>query len=231
MTDGSLIEQDWGAYTADEHAIWRALFQRQAEVLARRACREFLDGLQGLGVAADGIPDFRRLNDVLRAATGWRIVAVPGLVPDEVFFAHLANRRFPSTCFVRRADQLDYLQEPDVFHDIFGHVPMLMNPIFAEALETEAELAAFGGRFKQPKVANMMPKTPVKSRAELKAMGFDIVTYNVLIHAAVRALQQTLKALKANDMASAPPLAGFDEVTRLVGLPDYLALEQRYKAG
>jgi len=103
--------------------------------------------------------------------------------------------------------------------------------IFAEALETEAELAAFGRRFKAPKVANMMPKTPVKSRTELRAMGFNIVTYNVLVHAAIRAMQQTLKALKADDMASAPPLAAFDEVTRLVGLPDYLTLEQRYRAG
>src|SRR5579862_1514021 len=101
--------------------------------------------------------------------------------------------------------------------------------IFAEALETEDELKSFAGRFKQPKLANMMPKTPVKSRAELKAMGFSIVTYNVLLHAAVRAMQQTLKALKADDMTSAPPLAAFDEVTRLVGLPDYLALEQRYR--
>lgn len=103
--------------------------------------------------------------------------------------------------------------------------------IFAEALATEAELKDFGRRFKHPKLANMMPKTPVKSRAELKAMGFDIVTYNVLIHAAVQAMQSTLKALKVDDMASAPPLAGFDEVTRLVGLPDYMKLEQRYKAG
>jgi 2-methylisocitrate lyase-like PEP mutase family enzyme len=103
--------------------------------------------------------------------------------------------------------------------------------IFAEALETEAELKEFGRRFKHPKVANMMPKTPVKSRTELKAMGFDIVTYNVLIHAAVQAMQSTLAALKADNMAGAPPLASFDEVTRLVGLPDYMTLEQRYKAG
>ena len=103
--------------------------------------------------------------------------------------------------------------------------------IFAEALETEAELREFGRRFKHPKLANMMPKTPVRSRAELKAMGFGIVTYNVLIHAAVQAMQSTLKALKTDVMASAPPLASFDEVTRLVGLPDYLTLEQRYKAG
>jgi 2-methylisocitrate lyase-like PEP mutase family enzyme len=103
--------------------------------------------------------------------------------------------------------------------------------IFAEALETEAELKEFGKRFKHPKLANMMPKTPVRSRPELKAMGFDIVTYNVLIHAAVQAMQSTLTALKADDMGHAPPLAAFDEVTRLVGLPDYMKLEQRYKAG
>jgi phenylalanine-4-hydroxylase len=129
------FRQDWNAYTPAEHAIWRTLFHRQEEVLRGRACGAFLDGLAGLGVAAEGIPDFRRLNDVLGRATGWSIVAVPGLVPDAVFFAHLANRRFPSTCFIRRPDQLDYLQEPDVFHDIFGHVPMLMNPIFADYMQ------------------------------------------------------------------------------------------------
>jgi phenylalanine-4-hydroxylase len=129
------IEQNWEAYSAEEHAVWRLLFERQQRLLARRACREYLDGLDGLGVAAAGIPDFRRLNDLLRRATGWRIVAVPGLVPDAVFFAHLAERRFPSTCFIRRRDQLDYLQEPDVFHDIFGHVPLLMNPIFADYMQ------------------------------------------------------------------------------------------------
>ncbi|HWE73223.1 MAG TPA: isocitrate lyase/PEP mutase family protein [Stellaceae bacterium] len=102
--------------------------------------------------------------------------------------------------------------------------------IFAEALESEAELREFGKRFKHPKLANMMPKTPVKSRAELKAMGFDIVTYNVAIHAMVAALQQTFKALKEDDMSKAAPLAAFDEVTRLVGLNDYMTLEQRYKA-
>ena len=129
------IKQDWSAYTEEEHAIWRLLFERQQRLLAGRACREYLDGLEGLGVAAGGIPDFRRLSDILDRATGWRIVAVPGLVPDDVFFAYLAARRFPSTCFIRRRDQLDYLQEPDVFHDIYGHVPMLMNPVFADYMQ------------------------------------------------------------------------------------------------
>src|SRR3954447_15757083 len=129
------VEQNWSAYTEDEHAIWRLLFERQQRLLKRRACREYLEGLQGLGVAAHGIPDFRRLSDILDRATGWRIAPVPGLVPDDVFFAFLAARRFPSTCFIRRRDQLDYLQEPDVFHDICGHVPLLMNPVFADYMQ------------------------------------------------------------------------------------------------
>ena len=133
------VEQNWSAYTEDEHAIWRLLFERQQKLLKRRACREYLEGLQGLGVAAHGIPDFRRLSDILDRATGWRIAPVPGLVPDDVFFAFLAARRFPSTCFIRCRDQLDYLQEPDIFHDICGHVPMLMNPVFADYMQAYGE--------------------------------------------------------------------------------------------
>jgi phenylalanine-4-hydroxylase len=130
-----VIEQDWSAYTKDEHSVWRELFHRQEKILLDRACAAFLRGLSRLGIAADGIPDFRRLNDILFKATRWTIVAVPGLVPDDAFFEHLANRRFPSTCFIRRREQLDYLQEPDVFHDIFGHVPMLIDPVFADYME------------------------------------------------------------------------------------------------
>ena len=115
--------------------MWRALFERQARILHGRAFQGFLDGLSGLGVAADGIPEFDRLTDILDAATGWRIVAVPGLVPDDVFFRHLAARRFPVTNWIRTRHQMDYLQEPDVFHDIYGHVPMLMDPAFADYLQ------------------------------------------------------------------------------------------------
>ncbi len=129
------IEQEWDDYGAEEHGRWRALFSRQAAILADRVAPEFLDGLRRLGVAAEGIPDFRRLNEVLGKATGWCIVAVPGLVPDEIFFDHLANRRFPSTCFIRKPEQMDYLEEPDVFHDIFGHVPLLVNPIFGDYMQ------------------------------------------------------------------------------------------------
>ena len=129
------LDQPRHLYPPEDHAVWRDLYRRQAALLPGRACAEFLAGLSGLGVAADGIPDFERLSDVLEKATRWRIVAVPGLVPDDVFFGHLAERRFPVTWWIRRRAQLDYLQEPDVFHDIYGHVPLLMNPVFADYME------------------------------------------------------------------------------------------------
>jgi len=129
------IDQAWDRYTADEHAVWTTLYERQKALLPGRACDPFLAGLDALDLHRGGIPDFRRINLELMKLTGWSVVAVPGLVPDEVFFEHLANRRFPAGQFIRRADQLDYLQEPDVFHDVFGHVPMLTDPVFADYLQ------------------------------------------------------------------------------------------------
>ena len=129
------IPQAWEEYTAAEHATWKMLYERQTKLLAGRACDEFIAGMEGLPISAEAIPDFRRLNDVLMKRTGWRVVAVPGLVPDDVFFDHLANRRFPSGSFIRKPRHLDYLEEPDVFHDVFGHVPMLMNPAIADFIQ------------------------------------------------------------------------------------------------
>lgn len=126
------IPQNWDAFSAAEHAIWDQLFARQSAMLPGRACTAFLKGVDLLKLSRPGIPDYRELNERLMAATGWQVVAVPGLVPDDVFFDHLANRRFPSGNFIRTLDQLDYLQEPDVFHDVFGHVPMLADPVFAD---------------------------------------------------------------------------------------------------
>jgi phenylalanine-4-hydroxylase len=129
------IKQDWESYTAAEHAVWRTLYERQAKLLPGRACAEYLAGMAALPIGGEAIPDFRRLSDILMRRTGWRVVAVPGLVPPEVFFDHLANRRFPAGQFIRRPDQLDYIEEPDVFHDVFGHVPMLMHPVLADYLQ------------------------------------------------------------------------------------------------
>jgi phenylalanine-4-hydroxylase len=129
------IDQGWEAYTPAQHAVWKTLYERQARLLPGRACAEFLAGVGALDIAADAIPDFRRLSEVLMRHTGWRVVAVPGLVPAEVFFEHLANRRFPAGQFIRQPDQLDYIAEPDVFHDVFGHVPMLVHPALADYLQ------------------------------------------------------------------------------------------------
>jgi len=129
------IDQGWDNYTPEEHGIWNTLFERQSKLLPGRACDEFVQGMRDLTIDAEHIPDFRRLSEDLEKRTGWRVVAVPGLVPDEVFFDHLANRRFPAGQFIRKADQLDYLEEPDVFHDVFGHVPMLAHPVFADYMQ------------------------------------------------------------------------------------------------
>ncbi len=129
------IPQDWSAYTAEEHATWDKLFARQAKLLPGRASTAYLKGLEALRLSESGIPNFEELSERLMKLTGWQVVAVPGLVPDDVFFDHMANRRFVAGNFIRRPDQLDYIQEPDVFHDVFGHVPMLADPVFADYLE------------------------------------------------------------------------------------------------
>lgn len=129
------IDQGWENYSEQEHAVWRTLFEQQTRLLPGRACDAFIEGMQRLPIDASRIPDFRRLSEVLLRHTGWQIVAVPGLVPDAVFFDHLANRRFPAGSFIRKPDELDYLEEPDVFHDVFGHLPMLMNPVIADFVQ------------------------------------------------------------------------------------------------
>ncbi len=129
------IPQNWADYTPEEHAVWDTLFARQAKMLPGRVADEFLDGLDVLRLSKPGIPDFDELSEVLMKRTGWQVVAVPGLVPEEAFFEHLANRRFVAGQFIRRREQLDYLQEPDIFHDVFGHVPLLAHPVFADYMQ------------------------------------------------------------------------------------------------
>jgi phenylalanine-4-hydroxylase len=132
--DDFSVPQDMNAYTPRHHALWRRLFDRQVKLAKTHACREFLDGLTDLDVA-DGIPDFERSNRILRARTGWELMAVPGLIPNDVFFTHLAHRRFPVSWWIRDESEIDYLVEPDVFHDFFGHVPLLGHPVFADYMQ------------------------------------------------------------------------------------------------
>lgn len=126
------MPQRWAAFTADQHATWDLLFTRNADALAGLAATPFLSGLDVLRLDKPGIPDFVELNARLAAATGWTAVAVPGAIPNGAFFAHLAERRFPVANFLRGRDSLDYSEEPDMFHDLFGHVPMLTDPTFAD---------------------------------------------------------------------------------------------------
>ena len=128
------VEQDYSAYTDEQHDRWRRLYRRQIELVPGRACDEYLDALRALPYEK-GIPRFDAVNAQLGAATRWQLVAVPGLVPDLVFFEHLANRRFPVTFWIRDEHEFAYIVEPDVFHDFFGHVPMLFTPMFADYMQ------------------------------------------------------------------------------------------------
>ena len=175
------MPQGWDHYTAAEHALWDRLFRQQCALLPSRVTPEFLDGVKLLGLDEPGIPDFERLSEKLLALTGWRVVAVPGLVPDEVFFEHLANRRFVAGSFLRKPEQVDYLQEPDVFHDVFGHVPLLAHPVFADYLQAYGQ----GGQRAQglgvlPLLARLYWYTVefglVRSAAGLRIYGAGIVS-------------------------------------------------------
>ncbi|MEO0681919.1 MAG: phenylalanine 4-monooxygenase [Pseudomonadota bacterium] len=136
------IDQMWSSYSAEEHDRWDRLQARAADVLRPRACPEFLDALDRLQLSKGGIPNMEELSARLRPLTGWSVVPVTDLVPDEVFFEHLANRRFPAGAFIRPEREMDYLEEPDIFHDVFGHAPLLANPVYADFMEAYGK----GGR-------------------------------------------------------------------------------------
>ncbi|HJU39791.1 MAG TPA: phenylalanine 4-monooxygenase [Tahibacter sp.] len=131
----AVVEQPWDTYTAVDHDTWATLFRRQREILVGRAANEFVENQERLRMTADAIPKFDDLNRVLKRTTGWELVGVEGLLPELTFFEHLANRRFPVTWWIRKPEQLDYLAEPDMFHDLFGHVPLLLNPVFADYMQ------------------------------------------------------------------------------------------------
>src|SRR5215470_6795966 len=131
-------------YSAEDQAVWRVLVERQTALAERHACPEFLEGLSTLGIG-ESIPDFDAVNARLEPMTGWRVVGVPGLIPDAVFYDHLAHRRFPVTVWIRKRSEIDYLVEPDLFHDFFGHVPLLSNKVFADYMQRYGQRAMEAG--------------------------------------------------------------------------------------
>ena len=137
-----VVPQRWDEFTADDHAVWDLLFARQVELLGTRVVAPFLDGIDLLRLSHPGVPDLAELNAILEPRTGWRTVAVTGLVPDEIFFTMLTQRIFPVGNFIRKRAQIDYLEEPDCFHDLFGHIPMLAHHDFAEMVEHVGRLGS-----------------------------------------------------------------------------------------
>lgn len=177
--DGTL-DQDHAAYTEADHATWRTLYARQTELLPRHAAAAFRAGLARLD-CADGVPDFARASERLRAATGWTLVAVPGLLPDAMFFDHLAARRFPVTVWIRRPEEIDYVVEPDIFHDFFGHVPLLAQPDFAGFLAAYGRMGREAERIGALKPLarlywHMVEFGLIREQGELRAYGAGILS-------------------------------------------------------
>jgi phenylalanine-4-hydroxylase len=184
------VPQRWSAYTAAEHDTWNTLFARQVTQLRDHVDPAFLQGLQSLGMAESGIPDFERLSERLKKRTGWTVVAVAGLVPDAVFFEHMANRRFVAGRFIRRPEQLDYLQEPDVFHDVFGHVPLLADPVFADYMQAYGQGGLRAMRLGEiQRLAHLYWYTVefglMRAGSELKLFGAGIVSSHAESHYAL----------------------------------------------
>ena len=137
-----VVPQEWDSFTDDDHAVWDLLFARQTELLGTRVVAPFLAGIDLLRLSHPGVPDLDELNAILEPRTGWRTVAVTGLVPDDIFFAMLSERVFPVGNFIRKREELDYLEEPDCFHDMFGHIPMLAHHDYADMTKHIGELGA-----------------------------------------------------------------------------------------
>jgi len=143
------IDQGWDRYTEQDHATWRILYQRMTKLMKGRACELFERGISELPMDSEHIPNFVDLSERLQKHSGWTVVAVPGLVPDNIFFEHLANRRFPSGCYIRKPHEMDYQEYPDVFHDIFGHIPLLMYPLMGDFIQSCGKAAVKAHQLKQ----------------------------------------------------------------------------------
>ena len=176
-----VVPQCWEAFTQEDHAVWDLLFARQVELLGTRVVSEFLDGIDLLRLSHPGVPELAELNAILEPRTGWRTVAVPGLVPDEIFFAMLGERVFPVGNFIRTREQLDYLEAPDCFHDLFGHIPMLAHHDYAEMTEHVgrlglAAIAAGEGHRAARLYWHSVEFALAKERGELKILGAGLAS-------------------------------------------------------
>ncbi len=198
-------EQDWQRYTAAEHDLYRRLYERQAAQLPGLACNEFIEAVQHLG-APDEIPRFDALSEKLHRATRWEVVAVPGLIPEEAFFALLAARKFPVTGWLRKPEEFDYIVEPDVFHDLFGHVPLLFNPVFADYMQ------AYGaGGLK----ASRLDACELLSRLYWYTVEFGLIATGQGLRAYGAGILSSAGELRYSVQSDEPSRVGFD-LTRIM---------------
>src|SRR4051794_15548067 len=176
-----VVPQNWESFSDEDHAVWDLLFARQVELLGSRVVSPFLDGIDLLRLSHPGVPDVEGLNAILEPRTGWRTVAVPGLVPDDVFFAMLSERVFPVGNFIRTREQLDYLEAPDCFHDMFGHIPILAHHDYAEMTRHIGELgsaaiAAEQGHNAAPPYVHSVEFGLAREQGELKILGAGLAS-------------------------------------------------------
>ena len=179
MASDWTVQQRAESYSDEEQAVWRLLVERQSALARRYACREFMEGLETLGIG-DTIPDFAAVNARLEALNGWQLVGVPGLIPDAAFYDHLAHRRFPVTVWIRKREEIDYLVEPDLFHDFFGHVPLLTDPVFADFMQAYGRRAIDAGPENIDRLARLYWFTVefglIRTTKGLKAYGAGILS-------------------------------------------------------
>lgn len=142
LASSYLVQQDWSQYTAEQHSVWAELVGRRMPQLEEHACREYLDGFRNIGLRQDVIPDLAQVNTLLAPRTGWNATPVSGYLPAAAFFEMIAARRFPTTTTLRTRESLEYIPEPDIFHDVFGHVPMHAHPVFADFLQSYGQVCA-----------------------------------------------------------------------------------------
>lgn len=135
------MKQEYDKYTPEDFEVWKLLYERQMPQLPGAAIQEYIDGIKRVGFVSDKIPRFDETNERLKSFTGWELVVVPGLIPDKDFFELLSNKRFPASTWLRKLSELDYLEEPDMFHDVFGHVPLLTNEHVVAYLQELSKIA------------------------------------------------------------------------------------------
>lgn len=182
--DFSVSGQYYERYTAEDQEVWRHLYDRQMKLVQGYACKDYLAALEAMPIRGDKIPDFEEVSKALYKSTGWELVSVPGLIPGQAFFTHLATKAFPTTHWIRSKDKIDYLQEPDMFHDLFGHVPLLMNPVFAQYMAAYGRGGCRAFRMGNEKFLDMLARLYwytvefglIKEEGELKIYGSGILS-------------------------------------------------------